>query len=232
MKDKAVILFSGGIDSTLCIALALQEYKKENVTALIIDYGQNNSNELEHSIDICSYYQIKYEIIDLKNIFKYSKSSLISSSNNKIPHKSYEKQFITLGPEDDVSTNVPFRNGVFFSVCTSFALSNKIGNIYTGIHKEDRTAHELYPDCSEEFNNYMALSIEKGTKNKVRLSSPLIKLTKEEIIKKGLELNIPFEKTWTCYENHEHACGKCNSCVDRLKAFKKLGIKDPVEYED
>ena len=231
MKNKIIVLFSGGIDSTVCLAKAVKEVGKENVLALSIDYGQNNIRELNAVNDICKYYDVKNEVIDLSNVFKYSSSSLIKSSNHKIPHETYDKQYLKLGPKDDVSTNVSFRNGVFFSVCASYAISKKYDTIYNGIHREDGVAYELYPDCSSEFSDYMAKAIYKGSNGKVNLISPLVEMRKKEIIALGKELEIPFEKTWTCYEDDELPCGKCTACMDRIKGFEENGLKDVVKYK-
>ena len=95
MKNKAIVLFSGGIDSTVCLALAINKYNKSNVMALIIDYGQNNDKELNSAKEICKYYDVKYELINLREVFKYSNSSLIKESNNKIPYMSYSIQYLS-----------------------------------------------------------------------------------------------------------------------------------------
>ena len=231
MKNKIIVLFSGGIDSTVCLAKAVKEVGKENVLALSIDYGQNNIKEFNASEDICNYYGVERIIIDLKNVFKYSASSLIKSSKHKIPHETYDKQYLKLGPNDDVSTNVSFRNGVMFSVAASYAISKKYNIIYNGIHREDGVAYQLYPDCSSEFSGYMAQAIDKGSSGRVKLVSPLVEMRKKDIIALGIELEIPFEKTWTCYEDDDLPCGKCTACMDRIKGFEENGLKDKIKYK-
>ncbi len=231
MKNKVVVLFSGGIDSTVCLAQAVKIYGNKNVIAVSFDYGQNNSKELIQSKEICDYYKVEHVVIDIKNIFEFSNSSLIKKSNRDIPHETYDVQYKKLKENENVSTNVPFRNGVMLSICASFALSKNAKVIYYGIHHEEGIAHELYPDCSSEFDYAMDMAIYTGTGKKVSIVSPLVEMSKKEIIELGTKLKIPFNLTWTCYEDNEYACGKCTACIDRIKAFKENDLVDPIKYE-
>lgn len=228
---KVLVLFSGGIDSTLCLKIAIDKYGKDNVYALSINYGQNNDKELDASKNICDYYGISYKEIDITNIFAESGSSLIKSSDKSIPYESYDEQYKKLKDNENVSTNVPYRNGVMLSICASYAISKNIDIIYYGIHTEEGIARALYPDCDEDFNMAINLAIYLGSGKKVKVEAPLSGLYKKDIIKLGIEKEIPFHLTWTCYENHELHCGKCTACTDRIKAFKENGFKDGVEYE-
>ena len=231
MKTKVVVMLSGGIDSTVCLAQAIKIYGKSNVIALSFDYGQNNSKELIKSREICEYYKVEHNIIDIKNIFKDSSSSLIKNSKNDIPHESYDDQYKKLKDNEDVSTNVPFRNGVLLSICASYALTKKASVVYYGIHREDGVAYQLYPDCSSDFDYAMDLAIYTGTGKKVSICSPLVDMSKKDIIALGTKLKVPFELTWTCYEDNEKACGKCTACTDRLKGFKENNLEDKIKYE-
>lgn len=227
---KVLVLFSGGIDSTVCLVLAIKKYKKENVNALGIYYGQKNDKELLKAKEISKYYGVYYDEIDISNILKVSSSSMLKTSNIDIPHISYDEQYKNLKEGEDVSTNVPFRNGLMLSVCTTYAISKNIDEIYYGIHKEEGIARSLYPDCDEDFNMAMNLAIYIGSGKKVKINAPLSGMLKDEVIALGLKLNIPLNLTWTCYEDKEIPCGKCTACTDRIKGFQKNNMIDPLKY--
>lgn len=229
--NKILVLFSGGVDSTVCLFKAINEVGVKNVLALSFDYGQKNINELDKAKEICDYLKVEHIIINIKDAFKFSTSSLIKSSNKKIPHISYEKQFLKLGPKDEVSTNVAFRNGVMFSISASIALSKKINRIYSGLHMEDEIINQMYPDRSKKFTSVMSLLVNIGTNNKVSLMLPLINMNKKEVIGLAKKINVPFEKTWTCLEDDKNPCGKCSACIERIKGFKDNNIIDPLNYK-
>lgn len=232
MKNKKLVLFSSGIDSTVCLAIAVSKYGSKNVIALCIDYGQNNYIEIKKAKKIAEEYNVYFEVIDLKNIFKYSNSSMIKKSNKDIPYESYDDQYKKLKEGQLVSTNVPFRNGVMLSVAASYALEKNVDEIYYGIHREEGIARSLYPDCSEGFDMAMNLAIYIGTGQKIKINAPLAALSKKDIIKLGIDLKVPFEDTWTCYESDLKPCGKCTACVDRIKAFKENNLVDPLCYKE
>lgn len=223
---KVLVLFSGGIDSTTCLALAINKYKKENVIALSISYGQKHTKEIEASNKIADYYGVEHLKMDLESIFKFSDCSLLTHSDKKIPHESYEKQLKKTHGRS-VTTYVPFRNGLFLSVASSIALSKGCSEIYYGIHKDD-AAGNAYPDCSDSFNKAMQDAIYIGSGNNLKIKAPFVNKNKAEIIKTGLELNVPYELTWSCYEGSDKPCGTCGTCLDRIKAFEANGIKDPI----
>ena len=223
---KVLVLFSGGIDSTTCLALAINKYKKENVIALSISYGQKHTKEIEASNKIADYYGVEHLQMDLESIFKFSDCSLLTHSDKEIPHESYEKQLEKTDGRP-VTTYVPFRNGLFLSVASSIALSKDCSEIYYGIHKDDASGN-AYPDCSDNFNKAMQDAIYIGSGNNLKIKAPFVNKNKAEIIKTGLELNVPYELTWSCYEGSDKPCGTCGTCLDRIKAFEANGIKDPI----
>lgn len=225
---KILVLLSGGIDSTICLALAIKKYGKDNVSTISIYYGQKNDKELKAARNIANYYKVKYEEIDISNLYKNCTSSMIKTSNIKIPQISYDEQVKKISNNENVSTNVPFRNGLFLSICASYAINNDIKEIYYGIHREEGIARSLYPDCDEDFDMAMNLAIYLGSGKKVKINSPICTLLKKDIIKKGIELNVPFELTWTCYNDAEKPCGKCTACIDRIKGFKNNNMIDPL----
>jgi 7-cyano-7-deazaguanine synthase len=227
---KALVLFSGGLDSTTALALAISKYGKENVVALSISYGQKHIKEIEASNKIARYYDVEHIFLDLAKIFEYSNCSLLSQNSDiAIPEGEYAKQLQE--QNGALSTYVPFRNGLFLSSAASIALSKDCDIIYYGAHADD-AAGEAYPDCSVEFTKAINEAIYLGSGKKVSVVGPFVNMHKADIVKLGLELNVPYELTWSCYEGHDKACGKCGTCLDRIKAFEANGVKDPIEYEE
>ncbi len=225
---KALVLFSGGLDSTTCLALAVDKYGKENVIALSVSYGQKHIKEIEAADKIANYYGVEKLSLDLSKMFEWSNCSLLQGSNEEIPHEDYAKQLKNTNGTP-VSTYVPFRNGLFLSSGAAVAISKGCGEIYYGAHSDD-AAGNAYPDCSEAFNNAMNSAIYIGSGNSVKVVAPFIGKTKAEVVKEGLRLKVPYELTWSCYEGKEKPCGVCGTCRDRIKAFKLNGIEDPIEY--
>lgn len=225
---KALVLFSGGIDSTTCLAMAIDKYGAENVIALSLYYGQRHSKELECAEKVAHYYNIKRVQYDVGKIFENSNCSLLSANDNNIPLESYSEQ-LKKTDGHPVSTYVPFRNGLFLSIATSIAISCGCDVIYYGAHADD-AAGNAYPDCSAEFNDAIKAAIKKGSGDAVDVVAPFIDKTKAEVVKVGLSLNAPYELTWSCYNGKEKPCGKCGTCIDRKKAFELNGVTDPIEY--
>ena len=224
---RALVLFSGGLDSTTSLALAINQYGKENVVALSISYGQKHIKEIKASNDIAAYYGVEHIYLDLSKIFEYSNCSLLSHSNEEIPKGDYKEQ---LEKKDVLTTYVPYRNGLFLSSAAAIAISKNCDVIYYGAHMDDSN-NDAYPDCSAEFTKAINDAIYIGSGKKVKVVGPFVGMHKKDIVKIGTELNVPYELTWSCYEGHDKACGKCGTCIDRKKAFLELGLKDPIEYE-
>ncbi|MBQ9900411.1 MAG: 7-cyano-7-deazaguanine synthase QueC [Acholeplasmatales bacterium] len=225
---RALVLFSGGLDSTTSLALAINQYGKENVVALSISYGQKHIKEIKASNDIAAYYGVEHIYLDLSKIFEYSNCSLLSHSNEEIPKGDYKEQ---LEKKDVLTTYVPYRNGLFLSSAAAIAISKNCDVIYYGAHMDDSN-NDAYPDCSAEFTKAINDAIYIGSGKKVKVVGPFVGMHKKDIVKIGTELNVPYELTWSCYEGHDKACGKCGTCIDRKKAFLELGLKDPIEYEE
>lgn len=229
---KALVLSSGGVDSTTCLAIAVNELGKDNVATVSVFYGQKHSKELECARKLAEYYGVKHYELDLSNIFTYSNCSLLSNSTEEIEHKSYAQQIEENG-EGKVSTYVPFRNGLMLSAVASLAMSLFPDNhvsIYLGAHADD-AAGSAYADCSPEFADSMYRAISVGTYGLVKVETPLLYLNKAQVVKQGLALNVPYKMTWSCYEGREKACGECGTCIDRQNAFIENGILDPIGYE-
>lgn len=224
---KALVLSSGGVDSTTALALAVEKYGKENVVALSISYGQKHDKELKAAKAVAEYYGVEQLFLDLSLIFQYSNCSLLQQSDQEIPEESYAQQIEKTGGETPVSTYVPFRNGLFLSSAASIALSKECGVIYYGAHADD-AAGSAYPDCSQAFHQAMNQAIYEGSGKQLHIEAPFVGKTKADIVKLGLDLQVPYQLTWSCYEGKEQPCGKCGTCIDRAKAFAANGVTDPA----
>lgn len=223
---KALVLFSGGVDSTTCLALAVKKYGAENVIALSIYYGQKHDKEIKSAVRIAEYYHVPLKTLDLTKIFADSNCSLLAQSNEEIPQESYAEQLEKTDGKP-VSTYVPFRNGLFLASASSIALSNGCGVIYYGAHSDD-SAGNAYPDCSDAFNKAMNDAVYIGSGNQLEIAAPFVKSTKKDVVKTGIELDVPYELTWSCYEGNDKPCGVCGTCRDRIKAFEDNGVADPL----
>ena len=223
---KALVLSSGGVDSTTALALAVKQFGKENVIALTVSYGQKHDKEVRAAKAVAEWYGVEQLFLDLSLIFRYSNCSLLKQSTEEIPEESYAEQ-MEHGDGKPVSTYVPFRNGLFLSSAASIALSRDCGVIFYGAHADD-AAGAAYPDCTPEFNRAMGEAIFEGSGKQLQIEAPFVRMTKAEIVKTGLELGVPYELTWSCYEGGETPCGKCGTCIDRAKAFAANGAEDPA----
>lgn len=226
---KAIVLSSGGVDSTTCLALAIDRLGKENVAAVSIFYGQKHDKELQCARKIAAYYEVPHYELDLSQILKYSNSSLLQNTTDEIIHKSYAEQIEEQG-EGMVSTYVPFRNGLMLSAVASLGMSlfpDDTVQLYLGAHADD-AAGNAYADCSEAFVDAMTKAIALGTYDKVQVEAPFATKNKAQLVKVGLDLKVPYELTWSCYEGGDKPCGTCGTCIDRIKAFELNGTTDPL----
>lgn len=228
---KAVVLNSGGVDSTTCVGIAVKSLGKENVSTVSVYYGQKHKKELNCAKEIAEFYGVSHYELNLSSILQYSNCPLLEKSTEEIVHKSYSDQIKEDG-EGMVRTYVPFRNGLLLASVTALAVSlypEDEVEVYLGAHADD-AAGRAYADCSEDFTKAIGEAIKIGTYEKVTLVAPLVNLTKVEVVKVGLELGVPYELTWSCYEGGEKACGTCGTCLDRQNAFKENGTVDPIDY--
>ena len=233
MGKKAVVLNSGGVDSTTCVGLAVEKYGKDNVSTLSVFYGQKHDKELECAKKIAAHYEVAHYEVDLSAVMQFSNCPLLSQSTEAIRHESYAEQIAKDG-EGMVRTYVPFRNGLLLSSVTALAVSlypDDEVEAYYGAHADD-AAGRAYADCSPEFADAMNKAINIGTYEKVTLTAPLINMNKGEVVKTGLAIGVPYHLTTSCYEGREKACGTCGTCIDRINAFKVNGVEDPIEYEN
>lgn len=223
---RAVVLLSGGIDSTTCLALAVKEFGAENVKALCLSYGQKHDKELQSAFKVARHYGVQL-VEDEINPFQFSNCPLLKGRGD-IKHESYAEQLEEMGGEGTVDTYVPFRNGILLSVAAAFAYSIGADCVYYGAHADD-AAGRAYPDCTPEFVAAMDEAIYEGTGHRVNVIAPLLMMNKAEVVATGLKLCAPYELTWSCYEGGDVPCGKCGTCIDRANAFKANGIEDPAK---
>lgn len=229
---KALVLNSGGCDSSTAVSIAVDKFGAENVSTVSVFYGQRHDKELKCAQNIANYYKLGHYELDLSQIMKYSNCSLLSKSTDLPPEMSYADQIAKNG-EGKVSTYVPFRNGLMLSSVAALAMSiyeKDSIDIYLGAHADD-AAGEAYADCSLAFTDAMDKAISIGTYNQCHVVAPFVNLTKSQVVKWGLKLGTPYELTWSCYYGREKSCGKCGTCIDRINAFKTNEVKDPIEYE-
>jgi 7-cyano-7-deazaguanine synthase len=220
-KNKAIVLISGGMDSLVTAAIAAQEY---SLAGLHLNYGQRTEKrELKAFRDICGYYGIKERLVtDITFLAKIGGSALTDKSI-KVPKKGLrDKTRIPI-------TYVPFRNTHIIAIAVSWAEVIGARRIFIGAVQDDSSG---YPDCRKEYFQEYNRLIEKGTKpgSGIRIETPIIGLTKAKIVQKGIKLKVPFQLSWSCYQNEDRACGDCDSCRLRLKGFKGAGIEDPIKY--
>ena len=221
MSKIAVCVISGGMDSALSATIAKQEGYE--IVAVHFNYKQRTQvKELESFRKIVDALGVikSYEI-DL-DFFEQIGASALTDSSIAVPMD---------GVEEGVPvTYVPFRNGIFLSIASAFGEKHSAKALYIGVVEEDSSG---YPDCRESYITAMERAIELGTRDetKLKIEMPLVALKKSEIVKKSLELGVPLEYTWSCYQSEERACGVCDSCRLRLRGFEQAGAIDPIEYE-
>ena len=224
---KYIVLLSGGIDSTTCLAQVANNNKILDILTLSIFYGQRHLRELKSSKDVAAYYGVDRQELDLSMVFAKSRCPLVNVSED-IPQGSYSEQ---QGKNNGVvKTYVPFRNGLMLSAAASYAMSvfpNDSIQIWIGAHADD-AAGNAYPDCSADFINDMARAVFRGTDGKVRLYAPFSQSNKADVVKTGLALRAPYHLTWSCYDGGDRPCGKCGTCIDRAVAFETNGVQDPA----
>ena len=226
VRRKALVLCSGGVDSTTLLAKAVEEYGAQNVVALSISYGQKHLREIEAARAVAGHYGVEQRFLDLAAIFADSQCSLLAHSDEAIPQGAYAEQQAQ-ADGSAVSSYVPFRNGLFLSSAASMALSLGCSVVYYGAHHDD-WAGSAYPDCSPEFVDAMGSAIALGTGGDLRLEAPFVNASKGDIVREGLALDVPYELTWSCYEGGERPCGACATCLDRAAAFAANGADDPL----
>jgi len=220
-KTRVIILLSGGMDSCVCAALAARDHQ---VAAVHVSYGQRTEQRERRSFEaICDRLEIKDRLMVRNEALRAIGGSALTDATIDVP-ESHQ-----IGSSVPV-TYVPFRNAHFLAVAVSWAEVLGAEQIYIGAVEPDSSG---YPDCRPEYYRAFNEVVKAGTKEgTIRIVTPLIAMRKAEIVRLGLELNAPFDLTWSCYQGEDRACGVCDSCVLRLRAFREAGAQDPIPYAD
>lgn len=220
---KAVIILSGGMDSTT-MAYYLKKQGYNELLLISFDYGQRQKKELNFAAKIASHLNAPHHIINLTSLKPLLTGSSLTDDSVEMPHGSYKE-------ESMAKTVVPNRNAIMLSMAWAAACSASADVVAFGAHGGD---HFIYPDCKPDFLNSINGSFQIGSlgsyKEGLKIIAPFMDIDKTEIAKIGHELNVPFEDTWTCYEGGELHCGLCGSCNERKEAFRDSGITDPTKY--
>ena len=228
-KEIAVVLVSGGMDSCVTAAIANEQFRS---AFLHVNYGQRTeARELRAFNGIADFYKAEKRLVVSIEHLKVIGGSSLTDTNIPVPETdSLRTQNLKLKTSSIPSTYVPFRNAHLLSIAASWAEVLGATKIFIGAVEEDSSG---YPDCREVFYQAFNKVIEMGTKPETRIEivTPLIHLKKSAIVRKAVELGAPLHLTWSCYQNSDRACGKCESCALRLKGFKGAGVDDPISYE-
>ena len=223
---KAVVLLSGGMDSCVCTAIAIQEHGAEHVALLHAGYGQRTQKRERQAFEsIADFYNVHHRLVVQLDHFRAIGGSALTDADIVVP----ENQHISdhPGTNEIPVTYVPFRNAHFLSVAVSWAEVIGAHSIYIGAVAEDSSG---YPDCRPEYYRVFQELIRVGTRPEthIEIVTPVIALKKSEIIRKGIELGAPLHLTWSCYQSEDVPCGACDSCLLRTRAFAEAGASDPI----
>lgn len=220
MKPKAIVLLSGGMDS--CVTAAIAATKGE-AAFLHVNYGQRTEGrELRSFDEIADFYGVKERLtVDISHL-KAIGGSALTDRAIEVPKGSLASSGIPV-------TYVPFRNAHLLAIAISWAEVLGAHEVYIGAVEEDGSG---YPDCTREFFDAFEKAAALGTRpgSGIRIVTPLIKMRKSDIVKKGVELGAPLHLTWSCYREETEACGECDSCLLRLRGFAEAGVEDPIKY--
>jgi 7-cyano-7-deazaguanine synthase len=217
---KALVLFSGGLDSTV---LATQLKAEGAETRLLsIDYGQRHARELKRAEQIAQALELAHQVLRLPDLGPLLGGSSLTDEKVELPEGHYAEESMK-------ATVVPNRNMILLALAGGHALSIGFDTIAYAAHAGD---HTIYPDCRPEFAEAMETALGLADWKKLSLHRPFVHLSKTDLVKKGAELGAPLHLTWSCYAGREIHCGKCGTCVERKEAFALAKIADPTEYED
>lgn len=216
--SKVVVVYSGGMDSFTVLHKAL--HAGHEVYALSFNYGQKHSKELICAQEVTEEHSIPHKILDIQSISSLFTNSSLVSDQIDIPEGHYEANNMK-------STVVPNRNMILLSLAIGYAINIEASEVWYGAHSGD---HVIYPDCRPEFVEIMDKASKIANFEPVKVYAPYLNSDKIGILRDGLAMGLDYSKTWTCYKGLDKACGRCGSCVERLEAFSKNKIHDPINY--
>lgn len=223
---QAIVVFSGGLDSTTMLYDCAAKYDPENVLALTFLYGQRHSIEVQKSKKICKDLGVTQKIVDLAFLGPMVADVCSLSVTSSIGVPSIEHVLGDPAP----STEVPFRNMIFFSIALSLAQATDCSEIWCGIQEHDLYGYfDATPEFVEKINDVAALN----RKHQIKVLAPFSRMSKTDEIVLGRDLGVPYQDTWSCYEGPDsanRACGRCATCAERINAFAKAGEADPLPY--
>ena len=217
---KALVLFSGGLDSTVLATQLKSEGAKTRL--LSIDYGQRHVRELKRAEQIAQALELPHQVLRLPDLGPLLGGSSLTDEKVELPEGHYAEESMK-------ATVVPNRNMILLALAGGHALSIRFDTIAYAAHAGD---HTIYPDCRPEFADAMETALGLADWEKLNLHRPFVHLSKTDLVKKGAKLGAPLHLTWSCYAGREIHCGKCGTCVERKEAFALAKIPDPTEYED
>jgi 7-cyano-7-deazaguanine synthase len=217
---KAVVVYSGGMDSLTSLYWALKVY--EEVKAISFNYGQKHSKELDYAKEVCKELGIEHKVIDISFLKELTSNSSLTGSMD-IPEGYYTD-------ENMKSTVVSNRNAIFLNVAIAWACNLGYNAVVTGVHSGD---HAIYPDCRKEFIYSASTTSLLATKGigDIEIIAPFVGIDKSNIVKMGDTLGVDYSKSWSCYKGGELHCGKCGTCTERIEAFELAEVKDPTLYD-
>lgn len=227
---RALVLNTGNLEDTVCLAVAVKEYGAENVKTFTTDISYRNPRLISAAKKISDFYKVENILCDLRDVFKNSRSTCLSFSNEKVPSESMCSLAKKSGGAP-LSSCTPFYRGTQISVMTTVAMSIGFDLLYFSAYK-DKCINNSYPDGSPIFLNAMRDAVESGSSNQVRLEMPFMDTRRKDLIKLGMDLGVPIELTECCLDNRPKSCGKCHACLDRKSDFAELNIPDPTDYEE
>ena len=216
---KAVVLFSGGLDSTVLASHLLSQGAE--VRLLSIDYGQRHAKELAHGEALAKHMNLPRKSLLLPDLGDLLKGSSLTDDSVELPEGHYAEESMK-------ATVVPNRNMILLALAGGYALSSGFDTIAYAAHAGD---HFIYPDCRPEFAEAMEKALGLADWNDLSLYRPFVEMTKADLVRLGTELGTPLEMTWSCYAGMDVHCGKCGTCVERKEAFELAKVPDPTKYK-